>query len=71
MSTAEASVLALDESWEAVRTQAERISDLAARSQDERPDSDELTDDRVNRRWTWYRRLEDGVLDLSQHPARG
>lgn len=71
MATAGAGVLAPDESWETVREHAERIDELASRSEDECPDSAEVTDDRVNRRWTWYRRLEDGVLDLSNSLPAG
>lgn len=47
-----------------LRSKAERVEDLVERSVDERPDVAEKLKERLERRWNWYRRVEDAVLDL-------
>jgi transcriptional regulator with XRE-family HTH domain len=49
---------------ESLRLKAERLEDLVERSADEHPSAAEKLKARVERRWAWYRRLEDAVLDL-------
>jgi hypothetical protein len=49
---------------ETLRSKAELVEDLVERSSDERPTADEQLAARVERRWAWYRRVEDAVLDL-------
>jgi len=50
---------------ESLRSKAELVEDLVERSVDERPSADEKLKARVERRWGWYRRVEDAVLDLT------
>jgi hypothetical protein len=49
---------------ETLRSKAELVGGLVERSADERPAADEKLKARVERRWAWYRRVEDAVLDL-------
>jgi hypothetical protein len=50
---------------ERLRSKAELVEDLVERSADERPSAGENVKARVERRWGWYRRVEDAVLDLT------
>jgi hypothetical protein len=50
---------------ENLRSKAELVENLVERSVDERPSVDEKLKARVERRWGWYRRVEDAVLDLT------
>src|SRR3712207_570064 len=47
-----------------LRSKAELVEDLVERSVDERPSASEQIKARDERRWDWYRRVEDAVLDL-------
>jgi hypothetical protein len=47
-----------------LREKAEVVESLVERSVDERPSADEKLDARRQRRWTWYRSVEDALLDL-------
>ena len=49
---------------ESLRSKAERVEGLVERSVDEHASDDKKLKDRVARRWEWYRRVEDAVLDL-------
>jgi transcriptional regulator with XRE-family HTH domain len=50
---------------ESLRSKAELVEDLVEQSADEHPSADENVKARVERRWGWYRRVEDAVLDLT------
>jgi hypothetical protein len=50
---------------ESLRSKAELVEDLVERSVDERPSADEKLKAREERRWGWYHRVEDAVLDLT------
>jgi hypothetical protein len=50
---------------EKLRSKAELVENLVERSVDEHPSVDEKLKARVERRWGWYRRVEDAVLDLA------
>lgn len=50
---------------ESLRSKAEAVEDLVELNVDERPLADEKLKARVERRWDWYHRVEDAVLDLT------
>jgi hypothetical protein len=50
---------------EKLRSKAELVENLVERSVDEHPSVDEKLKARMERRWGWYRSVEDAVLDLT------
>ena len=48
-----------------LRSKAEVVEELVQRSRDERPSAKEKLQERAKRRWDWYGKVENGVLDLT------
>jgi transcriptional regulator with XRE-family HTH domain len=56
---------------ESLRSKTELVEELVERSADEHPSADEKLKARAARRMSWYRRLEDAVLDLANSLPAG
>lgn len=54
-----------DTTRETLRSKAEAVEELVERSRDEKPSAEEKVQERAERRGEWYRKVENGVLDLA------
>lgn len=54
-----------------LRSKAEHVESLVEKSIDERPSAEEALSDRVQRRMTWYRLVQDALLDLANRLPDG